>query len=50
MSLGNVTGPPGDERHFAHAIRYLRRADDTPGYILSVYLREYLDSYGRYVS
>ncbi|KAE9381744.1 hypothetical protein N431DRAFT_491059 [Stipitochalara longipes BDJ] len=50
MSLGNVTGPPGDERHFAQAVRYLRRAETTPGYILSVYLQQYLNDYGRYVS
>jgi hypothetical protein len=40
MSLGNVTGPPGDERYFAQAVRYLRRAEATPGYILSVYLQQ----------
>ncbi len=42
MSLGNVTGPPGDERHFAHAIRYLRRAEAAPEYTLSVYLQQYV--------
>ncbi|TVY20254.1 hypothetical protein LARI1_G000732 [Lachnellula arida] len=50
MSLGNVTGPPGDERHFSHAIRYLRRAEEIPGYTLSIYLQHYLNDYGRYVS
>ncbi|TVY59166.1 hypothetical protein LCER1_G000174 [Lachnellula cervina] len=50
MSLGNVTGPPGDERHFSHAIRYLRRAEGIPGYTLSIYLQQYLNDYGRYVS
>ncbi|EPE26786.1 hypothetical protein GLAREA_02700 [Glarea lozoyensis ATCC 20868] len=50
MSLGNVTAPPGDERHFSHAIRYLRRAEATPGYTLSVYMQQYLNDYGRYVS
>lgn len=40
MSLGNVTGPPGDERHFAQAIRYLRRAEAVPEYTLSVYLQQ----------
>jgi hypothetical protein len=50
MSLGNVTGSPGDERHFTQAIRYLRRAEATPGYILSIYLQQYLNDYGRYVS
>jgi hypothetical protein len=50
MSLGNVTGPPGDERYFAQAIRYLRRAEAAPGYILSVYFQSYLAEYGRYVS
>lgn len=50
MSLGNVTGTPGDERFFSQAIRYLRRAEAVPGYTLSVYLAQYLNEYGRYVS
>ena len=50
MSLGNVTGSPGDERHFTQAICYLRRAEATPGYTLSIYLQQYLNDYGRYVS
>jgi len=50
MSLGNVTGPPGDERYFTQAIRYLRLAEATPGYSLSVYLQQYLNDYGRYVT
>lgn len=50
MSLGNVTPSPGDERHFASAIRYLRRAEAVPGYSLSIYLQQYLNDYGRYVS
>ncbi|KAF8856949.1 hypothetical protein BDZ45DRAFT_691292 [Acephala macrosclerotiorum] len=50
MSLGNVTATPGDERLFAQAIRYLRRAEETPGYSLSIYLQQYLNEYGRYVS
>ena len=50
MSLGNVTAPPGDERHFSQAIRYLRRAEDIPQYQLSVYMQDYLNDYGRYVS
>lgn len=50
MSLGNVTGPPGDERHFTQAIRYLRRAEEIPGYSISIYLQQYLNDYGRYVS
>lgn len=50
MSLGNVTGSPGDERFFTQAIRYLRRAEATPGYTLSVYMQQYLNDYGRYVS
>lgn len=50
MSLGNVSGSPGDERFFTQAIRYLRRAEAVPGYTLSVYLAQYLNDYGRYVS
>ncbi|KAH6675508.1 hypothetical protein B0J14DRAFT_365197 [Halenospora varia] len=50
MSLGNVTGPPGDERHFTQAVRLLRRAEATSGYRLSVYMQQYLNDYGRYVS
>ncbi|KAK0126019.1 hypothetical protein ONS95_007640 [Cadophora gregata] len=50
MSLGNVTASPGDERCFTQAIRYLRRADAIPGYTLSIYLEQYLNDYGRYVS
>ncbi|KAF4635496.1 hypothetical protein G7Y89_g2609 [Cudoniella acicularis] len=50
MSLGNVTGPPGDERHFNQAIRLLRRAEAIPGYRLSMYMQQYLNDYGRYVS
>lgn len=50
MSLGNVTGAPNDERHFTHAIRYLRRAEAVPDYQLSVYLQQYLNEYGRYVN
>jgi hypothetical protein len=50
MSLGNVTGTPNDEQFFTQAIRYLRRAEAVPGYILSVYLAQYLNDYGRYVS
>ena len=50
MSLGNVTGTPGDEQLFSQAIRYLRRAEAVPGYTLSVYLAQYLNEYGRYVS
>jgi hypothetical protein len=50
MSLGNVTGTPGDERFFSQAIRYLRRAETVPRYTLSVYLAQYLTDYGRYVS
>ncbi|KAG0650743.1 hypothetical protein D0Z07_2376 [Hyphodiscus hymeniophilus] len=50
MSLGNVSGTPADERFFAQAIRYLRRAQALPGYTLSVYLGQYLNDYGRYVS
>lgn len=50
MSLGNVTGPPGDERHFTQAVRLLRRAEATPGYQLSIYMQQYLNDYGRYVS
>ncbi|KAE8447583.1 hypothetical protein EG329_010554 [Mollisiaceae sp. DMI_Dod_QoI] len=50
MSLGNVTATPGDERMFAQAIRYLRQAEQTPGYCLSIYLQQYLNEYGRYVS
>ncbi|KAH7416918.1 hypothetical protein BKA64DRAFT_701709 [Cadophora sp. MPI-SDFR-AT-0126] len=50
MSLGNVTASPGDERCFTQAIRYLRRAEAIPGYTLSIYLEQYLNDYGRYVS
>lgn len=50
MSLGNVTATPGDERLFAQAIRYLRQAEEVPGYTLSIYLQQYLNEYGRYVS
>ncbi|CAG8950496.1 hypothetical protein HYFRA_00006993 [Hymenoscyphus fraxineus] len=50
MSLGNVTAPPGDERYFHQAIRFLRRAEAMPQYRLSVYMQEYLNDYGRYVS
>lgn len=50
MSLGNVTATPGDERLFAQAIRHLRRAEEIPGYTLSIYLQQYLNEYGRYVS
>ncbi|KAG9238643.1 hypothetical protein BJ875DRAFT_510416 [Amylocarpus encephaloides] len=50
MSLGNVTTPPGDERLFSQAIRYLRRAEAVPGYTLSVYMQQYLNDYGRYVN
>ena len=50
MSLGNVTASPSDERHFAEAIRYLRRAEAVPGYSLSIYMQQYLEDYGRYVS
>ncbi|RDW78146.1 hypothetical protein BP5796_05998 [Coleophoma crateriformis] len=50
MSLGNVTGSPRDERYFSQAIRYLRRAEAIPNYTLSIYLQNYLDEYGRYVS
>lgn len=50
MSLGNVTASPGDERCFTQAIRYLRRAEAVPGYTLSIYLEQYLNDYGRYVS
>jgi hypothetical protein len=50
MSLGNVTAPGADERLFTQAIRYLRQAEDLPGYTLSVYLQQYLSEYGRYVS
>lgn len=50
MSLGNVTPAPGDERYFTQAIRYLRRAEALPGYTLSIYLQQYLNDYGRYVS
>lgn len=49
MSLGNVTASPNDERHFSHAIRYLRRAEALPGYQLSQYMQQYLEDYGRYV-
>lgn len=49
MSLGNVSAPPNDERHFASAIRYLRRAEVIPGYQLSEYMQQYLEDYGRYV-
>lgn len=50
MSLGNVTSPPGEKHHFIEAIRYLRRAEAIPGYTLSIYLQQYLNDYGRYVS
>jgi hypothetical protein len=50
MSLGNVTGSPGDERYFTQAIRYLRRSAAIPGYALSIYLQQYLNDYGRYVA
>ncbi|RDL34515.1 uncharacterized protein BP5553_07643 [Venustampulla echinocandica] len=50
MSLGNVTAPPGDERHFTQAIHYLRLAEAIPNFLLSTYLQEYLNDYGRYVS
>jgi len=50
MSLGNVTASPSDEPYFTQAIRYLRRAEAIPGYTLSIYLEQYLNDYGRYVS
>ncbi|KAF7859544.1 hypothetical protein EAF04_008625 [Stromatinia cepivora] len=50
MSLGNVSASPADERAFTQAIRYLRRAETTQGYQLSIYLQQYLNDYGRYVS
>jgi hypothetical protein len=50
MSLGNVSAAPADERLFTVAIRYLRRAEETPGYRLSIYMQQYLNDYGRYVS
>jgi len=50
MSLGNVTASPGDERYFTQAIRYLRRAEEIPGFVLSTYMQQYLEDYGRYVS
>ena len=50
MSLGNVTATPDDEHFFSQAVRYLRRAQEIPGYTLSVYLAQYLNEYGRYVS
>ncbi|KAH8602809.1 hypothetical protein B0O99DRAFT_499394 [Bisporella sp. PMI_857] len=50
MSLGNVTASPSDERFFTQAIRFLRRAEAIPGYSLSVYMQQYLNDYGRYVS
>ncbi|CAD6452945.1 04eb4763-fb1e-47c9-a447-4decbfaf29b3 [Sclerotinia trifoliorum] len=50
MSLGNVSAAPADERAFTQAIRYLRRAETTQGYQLSIYLQQYLNDYGRYVS
>lgn len=50
MSLGNVSASPADERAFTQAIRYLRRAEATPGYQLSIYMQQYLNDYGRYVS
>ncbi|RVX65836.1 hypothetical protein B0A52_10293 [Exophiala mesophila] len=49
MSLGNVSSSHGNERYFHAAIRYLRRASDIPGYVLSPYLQSYLDDYGRLV-
>ena len=50
MSLGNVTASPNDEHHFAHAIRYLRRAEALPDYQLSEDNLQYLEDYGRYVN
>ncbi|KAG9248553.1 hypothetical protein BJ878DRAFT_412527 [Calycina marina] len=50
MSLGNVTASPANERLFTEAVRYLRRAESIPGYTLSVYMQQYLEDYGRYVS
>ncbi|ESZ93360.1 hypothetical protein SBOR_6257 [Sclerotinia borealis F-4128] len=50
MSLGNVSASPADEHAFTQAIRYLRRAETTQGYQLSIYMQQYLNDYGRYVS
>ncbi|KAB8292358.1 hypothetical protein EYC80_008097 [Monilinia laxa] len=50
MSLGNVSASPADERAFTQAIRLLRRAESMQGYQLSIYMQQYLNDYGRYVS
>ena len=47
MSLGNTSGPRNNERYFRRALQLLRAAAAIPGYILSRYLQQYLDDYGR---
>lgn len=44
MSLGNVSSPRNNERHFHRALRLLRAAAATPDYSLNRYLQQYVTS------
>ena len=42
MSLGNVSYQPANEQQFRHALIYLHRASQIPGYSLSPYLQRWV--------
>ncbi|KAF2723312.1 hypothetical protein K431DRAFT_28228 [Polychaeton citri CBS 116435] len=47
MSLGNTSSPRVNEQSFRRAIQLLRAASAVPGYVLTRYLQQYLNDYGR---